>query len=243
MTNDAGSKEEQEPAGARDRTPIPDTPNGCTLPPIFLCLFCLELFLADTVRFTFHRAKNLPMADYAARTSDPYLYAILTTSTPSRHPEGDPPVSLRTPTIHRDVNPEFNVSWTVANIPSDGFKLKIRLYDEDAPDKDDRLGNVHVNVHSVSENWNGIQEESFHIEKRSGSWRAYAVRAAATMLDRHLEMRGQLIVSAELVGRTEGDSGRVYTVAPGAWSQSYSALIGKLANTKDHSDQGTQKFE
>lgn len=106
-----------------------------------------------------------------------------------------------------------------------------------------RLGNVHINVDSISENWAGLKRAEYHIEKRSGSWRAYAVRAAATVFDRSKDMHGVLIVSAELLGRSEGLSGKVYTLSPGHWSTSFSALIGKLANTKGHDDEGVERFE
>lgn len=181
------------------------------------------------------------MSDLASRSSDPYLSAILQTSTPKRN-EGDPPLSIRTPTVHKSVDPTFNCEWVVANVPADGFRLKVREYDEDPGNHDDRLGNVYITVANLRE-WKGFKKQTFRIEKRSGSWRAYTLRAVATVFDRKLEMRGQLVVSAEVLGKTEGEAGRVYTVSPGHWSQSYSALIGKLANTKHENDQGTESFE
>lgn len=118
-TSDEAPSDQEQPEGARDYTTLPNVPNGYT------------------IRFRFHQAKNLPMADYASMTSDPYLCAILVTSTPPRH-EGDPPLSLRVPTVHKSVEPTFDCEWTVANIPADGFQLKVRVYDEDMANQDDR---------------------------------------------------------------------------------------------------------
>ena len=181
------------------------------------------------------------MSDLASRSSDPFLYAILQTSTPKRH-AGDPEVSLRTPTVHKSVDPTFNCTWVVANVPEDGFRLKIRVYDEDPGNHDDRLGNVYITIAHLRE-WKGLKKQTFRIEKRSGSWRAYGLRAVATVFHRELEMRGQLVVSAEVLGRTEGPSGRVYTLSPGHWSQSYSSLIGKIANTKHEDEKGVENFD
>nr|OQO27842.1 hypothetical protein B0A51_04677 [Rachicladosporium sp. CCFEE 5018] len=120
------------PAGGYDATPVPFHQAGYTL------------------KFTIHRASNLPMADVNSLSSDPYVLAELKTDHQTRHKE-DPPLQLRTPTIRRSTDPEWNVDWIVANVPASGFKLKLRLYDEDPADQDDRLGNVHVHVNSLSE--------------------------------------------------------------------------------------------
>lgn len=119
--------DKKNPPGGYDATPIPTAPDGFT------------------VKFTFHRADNLPMSDLNSRSSDPYLTATLTSSLPKRHKE-DPDMVLRTPTVHKSINPEWNTEWVVAGVPSSGFRLKCRLYDEDASDHDDRLGNATVYV-------------------------------------------------------------------------------------------------
>lgn len=51
--------------------------------------------------------------------------------------------------------------------------------------------------------------------KRSGSWRAYAIRAVAAAFSRNIEMSGHLVVSVEVLGKTESDTNKLYTVGPG----------------------------
>src|SRR3984885_14653005 len=139
-------KDKKQPAGGFDGTlPLP-APPGYTL------------------KFTFHRARHLPFADINTLSSDPYVIATLKTDLPKRHKE-DPDLKLRTPTIHRSTEPEWNTEWIVANMPASGFFLKCRLYDEDPADHDDRLGNVHVTVDGISDNWPGIKEQTFPIKK------------------------------------------------------------------------------
>ncbi|KAH0058565.1 hypothetical protein KCU60_g23496, partial [Aureobasidium melanogenum] len=182
-----GSNDDQ-PAGGYDDTPIPKAPPGWT------------------VKITFHRATNLPMADINSMSSDPYVLAQINTDLPKRHKE-DPLLRMRTPTIRRNTDPEWNFEWIVANIPSSGFKLKARVYDEDPTDHDDRLGNVHISIHDIHEGWPGIQEQPYKIMKRSGSKRAYAIRAVAACMSKAKHMNGDLYVSIELVGRTDIDNG------------------------------------
>ena len=78
-------KEHEQPAGGYDDTPIPRRGD----PPGY------------DVKITFHRASNLPVADYASRTSDPYVLAVLETDIPSRHPKEDPKMVFRTPTVQK----------------------------------------------------------------------------------------------------------------------------------------------
>ena len=205
----------KSPAGGYDSTLPPRAPPGYTL------------------RFTFHRAVNLPFADINTLSSDPYLLVQLNTSLPLRHKQ-DPRLRVRTPTIQRSVHPEWNYDWTVANVPADGFKLKARIYDEDPGDQDDRLGNVHVDVSNVSETWEGIREQGFSIKKRMGSKRAYLFRGCAAMFNRNIRMSGELVISVRVLGRTEGvPGGRLFTVGPCAWSKHYSPLFGRITGTKD----------
>lgn len=103
-----------KPAGGFDPTPIPDAPPGYT------------------IKFTFHRAENLPMADISTGAADPFLTATLSTALPKRHKE-DPDLVYRTRTIRRELEPKWEEEWIVANIPASGFRLKCRLYDEDWP--------------------------------------------------------------------------------------------------------------
>lgn len=208
-------KQEKQPAGGHDETPVPSASPGYTL------------------KFTFHRATNLPMADINSLSSDPFIVAQLHTSLPVRHKE-DPPMRLRTPTIRRSTEPVWNCEWIVANVPASGFALKARLYDEDPADHDDRLGNVHVHVNGITGNWEGIHEQGFKIKKRMGSTRAYLIQGCAAMFSRGTHMAGELFVSVKLLERTESNNeGRTWTVGPCAWSKHLSPLIGRLAGTKE----------
>ena len=210
-----GHGQPKGPAGGFDQTPITKVAPGYTL------------------KFTFHRATDLPMADINAFSSDPYLVASLKTSLPLRHKE-DPRINFRTRTMRRNVNPEWNADWVVANIPSSGFELKCKIYDEDPADHDDRLGNICIHVDQVSENWVGVQEQPYKIKKRMGSKRAYLVRGCVSMFNRRVPISGDVFISIAVLGRTAAESGgRMYTLGPCFWSQHLSPMIGRLAGTKD----------
>lgn len=207
------AKDKTNPPGGHDDTPIPFARDGYT------------------VKFTFHRAENLPISDLSSRSSDPYITATLSSSMPARHKE-DPEMVLRTQTIHKNVNPVWNTEWIVAGVPSSGFRLKCRLYDEDPSDHDDRLGNVTIHVSHIDKNWPGIREESYPVKKRMGSKRAYMLRGCASMLNRNVHMNGHLFVSAEVLGMSEKPFGRMYTTGKTYWRKHYSPMIGRLAGTK-----------
>jgi hypothetical protein len=207
------------PPGGYDSTPIPYQPGGYT------------------VKITIHRATNLPMADINSLSSDPYVIAECKTDGPMRHKE-DPPLQFRTPTIRRNTDPEWNSVWIVANAPAGGFKLKLRVYDEDPANKDDRLGNVHIHVPSL-EGWAGLQQQKYHVEKKSGSKRAYVVRAVATCFRVAKHMHGDIFVSMEVLEKTpeDGQNGRMYTLGPQWWTRHYSPLLGRIANTHDPTEE------
>jgi hypothetical protein len=206
-------KDKANPPGGYDATPIPSAPDGYT------------------IKITFHRAENLPLSDLNSRSSDPYIHATLTSALPKRHKE-DPDMILRTPTVHKNVNPEWNTEWIVAGVPSSGFRLKCRLYDEDPSDHDDRLGNVTVHVNHVDKHWPGIKEENFPIKKRMGSKRAYMIRGCASMLSRDVHMNAHLFISAEVLGVSDKPFGRMYTVGRTSYFKHYSPMIGRIAGTK-----------
>jgi hypothetical protein len=215
-------KDKKQPPGGFDDTSLPNVPPGYTL------------------KFTFHRARNLPFADINTLSSDPYVIATLQTDLQKRHKE-DPDLKRRTPTIHRNTEPEWNTEWVVANVPASGFFLKCRLYDEDPADHDDRLGNVHVPVDGISDSWPGIKEQTYEIKKRMGSKRAYLIRGCAAILSGNLKMSGEMILSVENLGRTQDESGgKAYTVGPCYWSRHFSPLIGRLTGVKDTDDQTDQ---
>lgn len=212
-TKTGGSK--KGPAGGFDETPLPQAPPGYT------------------VKITFHRATNLPLADLNTLSADPFIVAELQTSLPSRHKE-DPPLQLRTPTIRQNTDPVWDTEWIVANVPKTGFKLKCRIYDEDPADHDDRLGNAHVFVDYINEEWAGIKEQAYPIKKRMGSKRAYLLRALAVCLNKVEHMNGSLVVSVEVLGRTQAENGgRVYTLGPQFWIRHYSPLLGRLLGQKE----------
>ena len=204
------------PAGGFDSTPIAPAPPGYTL------------------RFTFHRALNLPMGDVGTLSSDPYIVAILDTDLPQRHRQ-DPPLTFRSPTLRRTTNPEWECTWTVANVPASGFRLKCRVYDADSADHDDRLGSAYVDVDQITEDWPGIPEREFKIHKRTGSLRAYFLRYVMSSLGKEGHAHhGFLVLSVECLGRTPGeDGGQIYTVGPNYWRQHFSPLIGRLVGVKD----------
>jgi hypothetical protein len=208
-------KGKKQPRGGFDATSIPRAPPGYTL------------------KFTFHRARNLPFADINTLSSDPYVIATLKTNLPKRHEE-DPDLELRTPTIHRSTEPEWNTEWVVANVPASGFFLKCRLYDEDPADHDDRLGNVHITVNSIGDSWPGIKEQTFEVKKHVGSKRAYLIRGCVAILSGNLKITGEMTLSVENLGRTPDESGgKAYTVGPLYWYQHFSPLIGRLTGVKD----------
>lgn len=211
------------PAGGFDDSKVPDAPPGYTL------------------RITFHRAENLPFSDFPSFSTDPYIHATFKTALAKRHKQ-DPDLFLRTPTIHKNVNPTWETQWVIAHVPASGFFLKCRLYDEDPNDHDDRLGNVHVNVSAISDQWPGIKNQPYDLKKRMGSKRAYTFRGAAAILSKGIKMSGRLFVSVENLGRSPGDSGgRCYTVAPLPWVRHHSPLIGRIAGTKDREDSADGK--
>ena len=215
----APKEQKPAPAGGLDHTPIPDAPPGYT------------------VKITFNRAESLPIADVNSFSSDPYVWAQLNVDLPTRHKQ-DPHMRFRTPTIRKSTDPAWNCDWIVANVPSTGFKLKARIYDEDPNDHDDRLGNVHVHVDSLHDGWPGISEQAYKIKKRMGSKRAYFMRGCAAMLSSGIEMSGKLVVSVELLGKTEvgSNGGRVWTVGPCDFSSHFSKMIGRIAGTKEHGE-------
>ncbi|KAH7062460.1 hypothetical protein B0J12DRAFT_645474 [Macrophomina phaseolina] len=220
VQDDADAHEDPQPAGGFSDTPIPHATPGYTL------------------KFTFHRATHLPIADLNTMSSDPFVLAQLNTALPPRHKE-DPLLRMRSPTAHRTTEPEWNWEWVVANVPASGFKLKARVYDEDPADHDDRLGNVHITVPQLSEGWEGIHEQSFKLRKRLASKRAYALRAAAVALNKAEHMTAEIVVSIELLGRTQdpyNEGGRTYTLAPLFWTKHNSPLLGRMVNRVDDGD-------
>ncbi|KAK3384921.1 hypothetical protein B0H63DRAFT_173526 [Podospora didyma] len=210
--------DKKKPPGGFDPTPFPDAPPGYT------------------VKFTFHRASNLPVADLRSNASDPFIRATLTTSVPKRHKE-DPPLTRRTRTLRRTTEAAWEEDWTVANVPASGFTLKCRLYDEDWPDHDDRLGNVTITAPYVNEEWEGQDHQVYEVKKRSGSKRAYLLSAAAAALCQNTSMTPRLHISIKVLGKSDPPHAQTYTVGPTTWVKHFSPMIGRLMGIKVNKDE------
>lgn len=207
-------RDDSQPAGGFDATPIPHAPPGYTL------------------KFTFHRGIDLPVADFGSFSSDPYVYAQLSVDLPRRHKQ-DPFASFRTPTVRKDMNPVWNCEWIVANVPASGFQLKAYVMDEDPADHDDKLGIAFIETGALSDNWSGFKEQSFKVKKRFGSKRVYVFTNVSAFATGH-HKESFLIASVECLGRTPGtEGGQMYTAGPNHWFKHFSPLIGRLAGTKD----------
>lgn len=212
-------KNHNQPPGGYDDTPIPDAPPGWT------------------VKFTFHRATNLPASDISTQRSDPFVEATLTTGLRKRHKE-DPNLTHRTPTMRRNLEPEWEDEWVVANVPSTGFKLKCRIYDEDWPDHNDRLGNVTVLCHGINNQWTGFTNSEFDVKKRAGAKHTYLFKAVTTAVHRGASMTPKLYLSAQVLGPSNSPPhGRMYTVGPTYYFRHFSPMIGRLAGIQVNKDE------
>ncbi|CAK7210625.1 hypothetical protein SBRCBS47491_000836 [Sporothrix bragantina] len=208
-------KTSSSPPGGYDDTPLPPAHN-----PTY------------TVKFTFHRAKGLPVADLGNTSSDPFIHATLTVPGVGTRHEEDPTMVHRTQTKHKTTEPEWEEEWVVAGIPEGPFTLKCRLYDEDATDHDDRLGNVTVEV-PFSKGWKGIDHQTFDVKKRMGSKRAYLLKAAAAAFT-DTKFTPTLELSVQVVdGPTDQkDGARLYTAGPTRYVRHFSPMIGRITNTR-----------
>lgn len=210
-------KDDSQPAGGYDSTPIPPAPPGYT------------------VKFTFHRGIDLPVADFGSFSSDPYVLAQLSVDLPRRH-KSDPQIRFRTPTIRKDMNPTWECEWIVANVPASGCSLKALVMDEDPADHDDKLGIAFIDIPPgalSNPSWAGMKEQSFKVKKRFGSKRVYVFTNVSAFATGH-HKESFLIVSIECLGKTPGDLGaQVHTLGPNHWFKHFSPMIGRLAGTKD----------
>jgi hypothetical protein len=210
-----GKGESSQPPGGFDSTPFPRAPPGYTL------------------RFTFHRGVNLPCADFGSFSSDPYIHATLTVDVPQRHKQ-DPLPTFRTPTVRKNRDPVWESTWVVANVPESGFRLKCRVYDEDAADHDDKLGNAYIQADSMRTPWPGFREQPFRLKKHTGSKRVYLFGNLAALASRRLDTDSHIVISVECLGKTPGTNGaQVFTLGPNYWFKHFSPLIGRLIGTKD----------
>ena len=83
---------------------------------------------------------------------------------------------------------------------------------------------MHVDVEELSDTVGGFKEKGFKIDYHTGSMRANAVRLLASTFG-NKERHAHLFVSVEVLGRTEGEGGRVYTVGPSACLQTDLLLL------------------
>ncbi|KAM0592775.1 hypothetical protein ACHAPN_006606 [Verticillium nonalfalfae] len=198
--------------GGLDRTPLPDAPPGFT------------------VKFIFHRAEHLPVADLSTWSSDPFVHATLKTPLVTRHEE-DPDLTWRSRTIRRTTKPVWEEEWIVANVPASGFTLKCRIYDEDYPDSDDRLGNVTIEVDGISEDWEGVPPpgREYKVRKRSAHKGVYLVRA---LYSGHDHYTPSLWVSMQVLGVSPPPHAQIYTVGPSMSIKHFSPTIGLLTGTR-----------
>lgn len=210
MVQDKG-QEEKKPAGGRDKTPYPSKEVG------------------HTVKFTFHNATHLPVGDVDSLSSDPFVYATVTSSLPKRHRQ-DPDTCFRSHTVRRSCTPEWNAEWIVANIPSDGFKLKVQVFDEDPGNHDDQLGTVEVHADKID--GFSIQKKEYKMKRKGASNRAYFMRGCRQLLSPSIPSHARMYLSVEVLGQTTGEGGRLYTLRPNNWSKHYSPLFGQLTKTK-----------
>lgn len=134
--------------------------------------------------------------------------------------------------IRKTLEPQWEAEWIVANCPQQGFEVKARLFDEDPSVRtileacvfifnkivqsgDDSLGSAHI--------WLGPLHATYHLDhhpvevrRRSGSWRAYGAQRLRNSISRDKQdIRATLVVSVQVLGRTEAKSGaKAYTVGP-----------------------------
>jgi Ca2+-dependent lipid-binding protein len=213
---------DEKPAGGYDPTPL-EPSSGPTY----------------TIKITFHSAWNLPASDYNG-VSDPYVLAQLQTDLPTRHKE-DPKLRYRSKTIRRSVEPEWEAVWVVAGIPKSGFTLSTRIYDEDPGNHDDRLGKVEIHSGRIDEKWK-IDRETFKVKKTGADVMAYGLRWGKKLLCRDVKLHATLTMSIEVLGRTEEEVGKAYTLN-NFWWVHWSPMIGRIAGTKTNDDRGVERFK
>ena len=210
------------PPGGFDNTPLPDAPQGYT------------------IRFVFHYAVNLPPADWHNASADPFLTATLKAANPKRH-KTDPDLFHRTPTMRSTTSPKWDDAWVVSNVPPSGFTLKCRMYDEDYPDGNDRLGNVTLKIPSIYDGWRGIPPpgREFSAKKRMISKRAFILKGVSSVVNHNFHMTPRLCISMEILGKSDPPFAQMCTLGPTTWIKHFSPMIGRLTGTKVNADEDT----
>lgn len=100
----------KKPAGGYDATPMPPQPAEDTW----------------TLRVTFHRAQDLPVADVGNRAADPFVLAQINTDRRVRD-KHDPRVRFRSATAYKTCDPRWDAVWVVAGVPASGAEFKVSL--------------------------------------------------------------------------------------------------------------------
>ena len=183
-----------------------------------------------TCEIVFHRATNVPVADLNDLSSDPYIHATLTplhNVTGSSGPPGVQPLSFRSQTVRKTLNPTFtNARWLVSGIPASGFLLTLWLMDEDPGNYDDKLGRAVIpfpgNEGPALKEGFDTGEREYKIHKRHGGLRTRVSTYTAKMITRgRVRHQVRVYVSVRVLGpapRLEGDDAdRIYTLGPRAY--------------------------
>lgn len=225
-------KQEEQPDGGYDPTPLPR-----------------HDFPTYTIRFTFHKATHLPVADLQNAAADPYLLVQLNmpegSNVGQRHKQ-DPPLRWRSVTRHATRDPEWEDTWVVAGVPAPpqgpSCTLKIRIMDEDKSDHDDRMGDVKIRLDGLgTSTWKDVHKRAYEIQKRKAKKRVNMMRFCCASVDVFSRPRRgresqeeELVVSIEVLGETqkEDEVGKAYTIGPLRWRQHYSPMIGRVAGTE-----------
>lgn len=208
-------KDKKKPDGGWDKTPLPPT-QGPTY----------------TLRIIFHSAAHLPVADLPVKSSDPFVLAQCNTHLRTRH-KSDPPVRFRSATARRSLTPRWDAEWVIAGVPADGCEIKTRVYDEDNGSHDDLLGRVHIYTGPLSEGWKN--EQTYQLTSRGANWRAWGLRNCMKPVSEEARKDATISVSFEVLGRTEVEVGKVYTVN-NFWFTHYSPLLGRVVHTTSPDD-------
>lgn len=176
-----------------------------------------------TVLITFNGAKNLPIADMHNLSCDPYLEAHLEVPGCPQPPD-EPPLLWRTPTQRCTRDPQWESHWVVSGVPQSGFTLEMAVKDEDANDRDDRLGKAYAEF-TDGELRDGfeVQNKEVKVMKRKGSVVPYIQTYVAAILPgQHLRKHNRVILSVRVLGRAENQTDeRVFTVGPSKWIVSH----------------------
>lgn len=209
------AKGNNKPSGGFDTTPLPDAPQGYD------------------VRFRFHYATNIPPADISTGVADPFIFVVLKGNNPKRHKD-DPDLKFRTRTIRNTAEPKWEEEWIVANVPPNGFTLKCRMYDEDWPDSNDRLGNVTIVVPQVYDGWEGIPTpgKEFAVKKRTMSKRALVFKSVASAVHLKHDVKPRICISIEVLRKSDPPFAQMCTIGPTVSIKHFSAMIGWLVGTK-----------